>query len=283
MGAKGGGSGRAASSHTATDSNPPSGGRGGGRSPQLNDSPKLPSPGGTKKAVQWQAVGSPPRTSSQRGYESIAPRDWACLRRRRPVSGSISTQLGAEKASRELRGECARHRDGKRKQPSPTITWAGRGPSRPSINWAQEYLGESLLQQVLQFQSRCRRPLLLHSAHHALRHGRAPRHREQLTPASPPSSGCSCCFRTLLVTGYVCARRLLGLHYLNIPPLPNFFLCFLFSHTAVRGVRSGAGAKRSLLRPCPMLLTSVAGSSELPCSRLPGMLTSVAVCSIEWP
>ena len=49
VGAKGGGSGPAASSHTATDSNPPSGGRrGGGQNPQLNDSPKLPSPGGTK-------------------------------------------------------------------------------------------------------------------------------------------------------------------------------------------------------------------------------------------
>jgi hypothetical protein len=49
VGAKGGGSGPAASSHTATDSNPPSGGRGGGgKNPQLNDSPKLPSPGGTK-------------------------------------------------------------------------------------------------------------------------------------------------------------------------------------------------------------------------------------------
>jgi len=49
VGAKGGGSGPAPSSHTATDSNPPSGGRrGGGQNPQLNDSPKLPSPGGTK-------------------------------------------------------------------------------------------------------------------------------------------------------------------------------------------------------------------------------------------
>ena len=50
VGAKGGGSGPAASSHTATDSNTPSGGRegGGGPNPQLNNSPKLPSPGGTK-------------------------------------------------------------------------------------------------------------------------------------------------------------------------------------------------------------------------------------------
>ena len=120
--------------------------------------------------------------------------------------------------------------------------------------------------------SRCRWPLLLHSAHHALRHGRTPRVREQLTPPpSSPSSGCCCCFWAFLFPWYVCARRLLGRHYLIIPPLPIFFM-FFFAHTAVRGVRSWAGAKRSLLRPCPMLLTSAAGSSELPCSHFLAML-----------
>jgi hypothetical protein len=154
VGAKGGGSGRAASSRTATDSNPPSGGRRGGvPSPQLNDSLQLPSPGCTK-------------TRQPNGRQSEAPQELvpdaamnpsrreieALLRRRRCVSGSISTQPGGEKASRELarRVREARGRrrdrdgDGKRK-PSPTETWAAffrrrfwaRGPSRLSINWAR--------------------------------------------------------------------------------------------------------------------------------------------------
>ena len=113
VGAKGGGSGPAASSHTTTDSNPLSRerGGGGGPNPQLNNSPKLPSPGGTK-------IRQPNGRQSDAPHE-LAPNELATnlsrheigaafLHRGQQVSGSISTQPGAEKASGELRGECAR-------------------------------------------------------------------------------------------------------------------------------------------------------------------------------
>ncbi|RLM70332.1 cytochrome c-type biogenesis ccda-like chloroplastic protein 1 [Panicum miliaceum] len=164
------------------------------------------------------------------------------LCRRRRVSGSISAQPGAEKASGELRGECARQEEEEelRKRPeelrkaesdSSGVVF-GPGPSRPSINWAQEYLGESPLQQGssnsnLVVVGRCfsTPPTMLSAM--AARPVTASSSRRPPLPAqaaSPAASGPS-------------------------------------SSPVVRGVRSGAGAKSSLLRPCPMLLTSVAVGS----------------------
>lgn len=61
----GGGSGRAASSRTATDSNPPSGaGRGGAPSTQLKGSPELPAAAAAPNQGSPMAINqNPPRTS----------------------------------------------------------------------------------------------------------------------------------------------------------------------------------------------------------------------------
>ena len=96
--------------------------------------------------------------------------------------------------------------------------------------------------------------------------------------------GCCCCCWPFLFPWYVCARRLLERHYLIIPPLPLFFLYFFYVFVCpYSGSWSQIGG--ALAPSAVPDAADVCGrySSELPCSQLPGMLTLVAVCSMEWP
>jgi hypothetical protein len=188
------------------------------------------------------------------------------------VPGSVSTQPRAERgerAERELHGASARGRRSDGKTKARFI-----GPGRPglaSTGPRNKYLYACVRACVLFLQSRCR---LLSLAGRCLstppaRHGGAPRDRsEQLNPPPAPSPGCSQCFRHLLFPWYVRVRRpplaRVARHYFDYPASSVFF-----PHSAaVHRVESEAAAKGSLLRPCPILLTSVAGKLRA-CSMFP--------------